>query len=71
MKPLGFTLQAMSAAMRDIETLQQPVAAPAENTAAHQRLVDILKEAAERRAKLVRQLAMADEFIDRLGQNLT
>jgi MerR family copper efflux transcriptional regulator len=71
MKPLGFTLQAMSAAMRDIETLQQPVAAPAENTAAHQRLVDILKEAAERRAKLVRQLAMAEEFIDRLGQNLT
>jgi MerR family transcriptional regulator, copper efflux regulator len=70
MKPLGFTLEAMSAAMRDIETLQHSDAPQAQKSAAHQRLTDILIDAAERREKLVRQLAMADEFIDLLGHEL-
>jgi MerR family transcriptional regulator, copper efflux regulator len=70
MKPLGFTLEAMSAAMRDIETLQHPSALDAAKTAAHQRLTGILDDAAERREKLVRQLAMADEFVELLGQEL-
>jgi MerR family copper efflux transcriptional regulator len=70
MKPLGFTLEAMSAAMRDIETLQHPATARTEKAAAHRRLTAILDDAAERREKLVRQLAMADEFIDLLGQRL-
>jgi MerR family copper efflux transcriptional regulator len=71
MKPLGFTLEAMSAAMRDIETLQQPATVAAEKAAAHQRLIGILDEAVDRREKLVRQLAMADEFIDLLSRELS
>jgi DNA-binding transcriptional MerR regulator len=71
MKPLGFTLETMSAAMRDIEILQHSTTTHDQRTAAHQRLADILDDAADRREKLVRQLAMADEFIDLLGRNLT
>lgn len=69
MKPLGFTLEAMGAAMRDIETLQDPATSATEK-AARQRLEVILEEAAERRAKLVRQVGMADEFIEVLSQRL-
>lgn len=66
MKPLGFTLDEMSAAMRDIETLQQPDTN--EDTAqARGRLARLLGEATERREKLARHLDMADEFIDLLG----
>ncbi len=71
MKPLGFTLEQMSAAMRDIEALRQPAADVAEIDAAQERLSTILVEATERREKLVRQLGMADEFIGLLKQNLT
>jgi MerR family copper efflux transcriptional regulator len=72
MKPLGFTLDEMSAAMRDIETLhdQGPVGRSGDD-AARTRLVGILDEAAERRAKLERQLVMADEFIDLLRHHLS
>jgi MerR family transcriptional regulator, copper efflux regulator len=70
MKPLGFTLEAMSAAMRDIETLRHHSASRAAKNAAHQRLTGIFDDAAERREKLVRQLAMADEFIELLGAEL-
>lgn len=62
MKPLGFTLDQMSAAMRDIETLQQ--SNPDEDTAqARERLTRLLGEATERRENLARRLDMADEFI--------
>lgn len=71
MKPLGFTLEEMSAAMRDIETLQRPTATHAERTAAQERLAGILRDAGERRLKLMRQLAMADEFIELLGRRVT
>lgn len=70
MKPLGFTLEAMSAAMRDIETLERTAAVPAEKAAAQQRLAGILEEAGERRERLVRHVAMADEFIGVLSQRL-
>ena len=70
MKPLGFTLEEMSAAMRDIEALQDPSAAQPQQAGARDRLAAILDAAAQRREKLVTQLAMADEFIALLGQEL-
>ncbi|WP_217996877.1 MerR family transcriptional regulator [Nocardioides jensenii] len=70
MKPLGFTLEEMSAAMRDLETVRDPAEAD-RHDAARARLVDILADAGERREKLERHLAMADEFIDLLGQQLS
>ncbi|HLN77354.1 MAG TPA: hypothetical protein VK204_09945, partial [Nocardioidaceae bacterium] len=70
MKPLGFTLDKMSAAMRDIETLHQPDS-DRELAEAQERLAQVLHEAKERRAELERQLAMADEFINLLGQQLS
>ena len=66
MKPLGFTLDEMKSVMSDIETLRDPDPAPADTEAARARLGDVRRDAGERREKLVRQLAMADEFIDLL-----
>jgi len=71
MKPLGFSLEEMSAAMRDLETLHQPAGDGAAAATAHERLTQILRDAHERRATLVRQLAMADEFIELLNQQLS
>ena len=70
MKPLGFTLDQMSVAMRDIETLHEPGAARDAVDDARTRLRDILDQATERRARLVDQLAMADEFMQLLGRQL-
>ncbi len=70
MKPLGFTLDQMSAAMRDLEVLADP-ATTDQRPAARERLADLLADAGERRAKLERQLAMADEFIGLLEQQLS
>ena len=69
MKPLGFTLEQMSAAMRDIETLHA-AASDEQAAGARERLSEVLRDAADRREKLVRQLAMADEFIHRLAQQV-
>jgi MerR family copper efflux transcriptional regulator len=63
MKPLGFSLDQMKAVMRDIEALDDPGTAAADRVAARQRLDEIRQDAAAREA-LVRQLEMADEFID-------
>jgi len=71
MKPLGFSLDQMSAAMRHIEALSDPEMPPARIAEAREHLAAVLHEAAERREKLVRQLAMADEFIDVIGRRLT
>ncbi|MDO9495222.1 MAG: MerR family transcriptional regulator [Nocardioides sp.] len=71
MKPLGFTLEQMSAAMRDLETLRDTTSGTDLRQVARQRLVDILADATERRERLDRQLAMADEFISQLGQQLS
>lgn len=69
MKPLGFTLEQMSAAMRDIEALRDPAAVD-RHAEARERLAAIGVDAAERRQKLETQLAMADEFIELLGRQL-
>jgi MerR family transcriptional regulator, copper efflux regulator len=66
MKPLGFTLEQMSAVMRDIEALEH--ADGARDEGVRSRLAEVLAEAGERRARLVRQLAMADEFLALLGE---
>lgn len=71
MKPLGFTLDQMSAAMRDIETLHDPSVSNTSQHEARARLDAILADATQRREKLERQLAMADEFIGQLNQQLS
>lgn len=63
MKPLGFSLDEMTVVMRDIETLDTIDASPGEVAAARARLEQTQRDAHERRVTLVRQLAMADEFI--------
>ncbi|NYI77645.1 MerR family transcriptional regulator [Nocardioides panzhihuensis] len=66
MKPLGFSLEQMKAAMADIETLRASdpeIAGPAAAPEARERLVELRVEAGVRRQKLEQQLAMADEFI--------
>lgn len=64
MKPLGFTLEEMKAVMVDLETLREPGSDAAPPARAHEHLAAVRAEAVERRKKLVRQLEMADEFID-------
>ncbi|MFV0533609.1 MAG: MerR family transcriptional regulator [Cumulibacter sp.] len=68
MKPLGFTLEQMTVTMRDIEALHEPRAGQAP---ARERLTAVLADAEQRRAKLERQLGMADEFLSRLSHQLT
>jgi len=70
MKPLGFSLEQMAAALRDIETIADPGAPEADGYGARQRLTRLLHEAVERRAELQTRLAMADEFIAGLEQRL-
>lgn len=68
MKPLGFSLDEMKAVMRDLEVLDEPgtssAVQTADQTAARRRLDAVRQDAIARREALVRQLAMADEFID-------
>lgn len=66
MKPLGFSIEEMKAVMLDIEDIPGRSGA----TEAVRRLEGVLAAATRRRAKLVSQLAMADEFIDLLGGRL-
>ncbi|RWZ51246.1 MerR family transcriptional regulator [Labedella phragmitis] len=64
MKPLGFTLEEMAELLDIIDTMRgTPDAA---SRAALERFV---AEAADRRAKLQQQLAMADEFIELLASH--
>jgi len=70
MKPLGFTLDQMRAVMSDVEVLADTAADAASKDGARGRLEETLRDAAERREKLVRQLAMADEFIGLIGEQL-
>lgn len=71
MKPLGFTLEQMSDAMRDIEVLRDPDADERRRGEAKQRLSALLADAGQRRAKLETQLTMADEFIGQLGREVS
>lgn len=70
MKPLGFTLDEMRAVMTDIETLREPGSDDDARAGARQRLDGTRAEVLERREKLVRQLAMADEFVDLLAREV-
>ena len=70
MKPLGFTLDEMRAVMGDIEILRQSDTDEAARAGARQRLGGTRTDVLERRAKLVRQLAMADEFVDLLAREV-
>src|SRR5690242_2797882 len=63
MKPLGFSLEEMKAALTDIEALRDTATSVAERESSLGRLASVQSDAAERRHKLVRQLEMADEFI--------
>lgn len=68
MKPLGFTLDEMKAAMSHLELLRDPDTSPGEREAAAVHLSQVKAEAGQRREKLASQLEMADEFIGLLGQ---
>jgi len=68
MKPLGFTLEQMSDVLADIETLRDADARSDQVEEARNRLTATESEAQERREKLVRQLAMADEFLGLLDR---
>lgn len=68
MKPLGFSLDEMKAAMADLEKLRDPEMSSAAREAAADHLSEVKAEAGERRKKLARQLEMADEFIALLDQ---
>lgn len=70
MKPLGFSLDEMKTVMADIDTLADSSAGQAAKSKARQRLDATQRDATERRQELVRQLAMADEFIDLLSARL-
>ena len=64
MKPLGFTLDEMHALLDIVDAL----AADPENASLREHLVGIQTEAIQRRERLSRQVAMADEFLDQLSR---
>ncbi len=68
MKPLGFSLDEMRAAMSNLQTLRDPNASSAARDAAAAQLTDVKSQAGERRKRLARHLEMADEFIMLLDQ---
>ncbi|WP_435771493.1 MerR family transcriptional regulator [Nocardioides sp. SYSU DS0651] len=70
MKPLGFTLDRMAEVLADIEALRDAGTSERERGRSAARLHEVQAEAAERRQRLVRQLAMADEFIGLLAREV-
>ncbi|GAA1783086.1 MerR family transcriptional regulator [Agromyces lapidis] len=64
MKPLGFTLDEMASLLRILDVLQSDVAEARASVAAD--YARFVGEAEDRRARLQRQLDMADEFLERL-----
>lgn len=70
MKPLGFTLEEMRAVMDDVEVLRSRASDTASTKEARERLDGTRADALERRERLVRQLAMADEFIGLLAREV-
>ena len=68
MKPLGFSLEQMKDVLAHIETLRDASWPPRPTRDAARAHLDAIRdEAVERRAKLARQVEMADEFIGLLG----
>ncbi|KFF59292.1 MerR family transcriptional regulator [Cryobacterium sp. MLB-32] len=62
MKPLGFSLDEMTALLKIIDTLPTG-GADAPQTAVRRELDDFIAQTVERRQKLQDQLGMADEFL--------
>ncbi|MBF4457918.1 MerR family transcriptional regulator [Pseudoclavibacter sp. VKM Ac-2867] len=62
MKPLGYSLEQM----RELLDVVDELAAHPENAGNRARLEEIRSEALERQAKLRKQVAAADEFVERL-----
>lgn len=62
MKPLGYSLDEMSALLEIVDAISTDPASAELQT----RLAAVKTEAAERRAKLATQVAMADEFVAQL-----
>ena len=62
MKPLGYTLDAMTELLRVVDSLEQ-AESPEETAAIRAQLAAFEEEASLRRTKLQDQLAMADEFL--------
>lgn len=62
MKPLGYSLEQM----RELLDVVDELAAHPENSANRARLDEIRGEALERQARLRKQVAAADEFVERL-----
>lgn len=68
MKPLGFSLEQMKDVLSHIATLEDATLPRSAYDDARARLDDIRTEAVERRARLVRQVEMADEFLGLLSE---
>ena len=67
MKPLGYSLEQMGDLLRALEATQSEHSSEAE---AMQLLAEFLADTEQRRAKLEKQLAAADEFIGLLGDRI-
>lgn len=63
MKPLGYTLDEMSSLLSVVDALER-----GEDAALRSRLTEIRDEARVRREKLAAQVAMAEEFLERLDR---
>lgn len=64
MKPLGYTLEEMRALLEVVAALDESPTDPA----LRRRVAELRDEATVRRAKLVRHLEMADEFLSQLSE---
>ena len=70
MKPLGFSIDEMKAVMADVEVLGAADVTVEVAGEARRRLDEVREDAVRRRQTLVRQVEMADEFLDLLGGRL-
>ena len=66
MKPLGFSLEEMA---EILQIFSAEPDSPAASEASHAKLAGFLEKAVAERAKMARNLAQADELIDRLGRH--
>jgi len=66
MKPLGFSLEEMA---EILQIFSAEPDSPAASEASQAKLAGFLEKAVAERAKMARNLAQADELIDRLGRH--
>ena len=70
MKPLGFTLDEMGDVMADLAVLRSADSTETDRASARAHLGDVEVSAVDRRRRLERHLAMADEFIGILRREI-